>query len=216
MRAPSNSVMRALIRLSYFMPLIALATLVIHFAVPHVFFLFNGEVHETMSTFTLMGNTWSECRAMTDTATQGSTEALMFSYVMSFFVILSWIAIVLLAILSIASAVCSCRAFAMSPTDREANRAKRWLQFFCPNRVTYVLTCLMALIPASFAMILEACYRKFFLYEIDVLFIGPAELLTVGIAVLLCVGSFLALLPAQSRLHMDMYRLYKAKKNEKE
>ncbi len=215
MRSPSDSVLRGLIRLSYLLPLITLAVLIVHFAIPHIFFLYNGEVYETMNNFTLMGNAWSECRVMTDAATEGSTEALYFSYVMSFFVILSWAAIVLFAILAIAAAVCSCRAFAYSPTDREANRAKRWMQFFCPNRVLYVLTCLLPMIPASFAMILEACYRKFFSYEIEVLFIGPSELVTVAIGLVLCVGSFLALLPAQSRLHMDMYRLYKAKKDAK-
>ena len=216
MRGSSDSLLRGLIRLSYLLPSITLVALIVHFAIPHIFFLYNGEVYETMNSFTLMGNTWSECRTMTDTATEGSTEALYFSYVMSFFVILSWVAIVLFAVLAITSAVCSLRAFAHVPTDREANRAKRWMQFFCPNRVLYVLTCMLLLIPASFALILEACYRKFFLYEIEVLFIGPSEYLTVAIGVVLCVGAFLALLPAQSRLHMDMYRLYKAKKDTKE
>ena len=74
MKVLSNSVLRVLIRLSYFMPLIVLATILIHFAVPHVFFLLNDEIYETMNTFTLMGNTWTECRTMTDTATQGSTD----------------------------------------------------------------------------------------------------------------------------------------------
>lgn len=215
MRGPSNSVLRVLIRLAYWMPLITLAVLLIHFAIPHIFFLYNEEIYETMNTFTLMGNTWTECRAMTDAATNGSSEALTFSYVMTFFVILSWVSIALFAVLAIASAVCSSRAFAYAPTDREANRAKRWMQFFCPNRFLYALTCLLPLIPASFALILEACYRKFFFYDVEVLFIGPAELLTVAICVVLCVASFLTLLPAQSRLHMDMYRLYKAKKDAK-
>ncbi len=206
---------RALIRIAYLLPAISLVGLLIHFAVPHIFFLWNGEIYETMNLFTLMGNTWKECRAATDLSADGSVEALYFSYVMSFFVILSWVAIVLFAVLAVAAAVCSCRAFSYAPTAREANRAKRWMQLFCPNRVLYVLTCLLPLIPAAFPMILEACYRKFFFYEIDVLFIGPADLLTAAIAVVLCIGAFLALLPAQACEHMDLYRLYKAKKDEK-
>lgn len=207
---------RTLIRIAYLLPVISLVGLLIHFAIPHIFFLWKDEVYETVNLFGLMGNTWRECRVATDLSVDGSVESLYFSYVMSFFVILSWVCIVLFAILAVASAVFSCRAFAYAPTDREANRAKRWMQFFCPNRVLYVLTCLLPLIPAAFPMILEACYRKFFFYEIEVLYIGPADLLTAAIAVLLCVGSFLALLPAQSREHMDLYRLYKAKKDVKE
>ena len=203
---------RALIRLAYLLPAISLVVLVIHFAVPHIFFLYDGEVYETMNWFSLTGNTWTECRAMTDPDVTGSTEALYFSYVMSFFVILSWVCIVLFAMLATVSAICSCRAFAYAPTDRQSNRAKRWMQLFCPNRVLYVLTCLLPLLPAAFPMILEMCYRKLLFYEIDVHFIGPAELWTAAVAAVLCVGAFIALLPAQSREHMDMYRLYKSKK----
>ena len=213
MREASNSLFRGLTRVSYLLPLMALVALLVHMAIPHVFFFYQEEIYETMSSFSLMENTWEECRAMTDLTAEGSVEALYFSYVMSFFVILSWVAIVLFAGLAIAVAVCSCRAFAYPPTSREANRAKRWLQFFCPNRVLYVITCLLPLIPASFGLILEACYRKFFYYEIEILFIGPADLVTAAVFAVLCVGTFLALLPEQSRLHMDMYRLYKAKKD---
>ena len=204
---------RALCRTAYLLPLLTLAILLIHAAVPHVFFLLDGEPYETMSTFTLLGNTWEQCQDLLDSTKEVSVEALYFSYTMNFFVIISWVATVLFAILALSSAILSCYAFSLSPTDTRTNRAKRWMQFFCPNRPLYVITCLLPLLPAAFPYILEHFYQSMLYYDIKVYFIGPADLLLTGIAVLLTVASFLALLPSQSAQHLDMFRLYKAKKD---
>ena len=204
---------RALCRTAYLSPLLTLAILLIQAAVPHVFFLLDGEPHETLNIFTLMGNTWEQCQALLDSTDEVSVEAMYFSYTMSFFVILSWIAIALFAILALSSAILSCYAFSLSPTDKRTNRAKRWMQFFCPNRPLYVITCLLPLLPAAFPYILEHFYQSMLYYDIKVYFIGPTDLLLTGIAVVLTVAAFLALLPTQSAEHLDMFRLYKAKKD---
>lgn len=203
---------RALIRLSYLAPVLCGIALLIYACVPHIFFLYNGEPFETMNLFTLMSNTWGECNALLESTEDVSVNAVYFSYIMNFFVILSWICIVLFALFALATAITSTYAFSQPPTAKQTNRTKRWLQFFCPNRPLYVISCLLPLIPAAVPLILEKCYTSLLYYDIKVYFIGVADLILAAIAAVLCVGSFLALLPAQSREHMDMYRLYKAKK----
>ena len=203
---------RACIRIAYLLPaLFGLVMLILAF-VPRVFFFYNGEVYDTQSTFALMGNTWRESQTMLDASSQGSGGAYFFSLIMSVLVVLSWISIIVYASMAIASAICSTAAFSAAPTDRFSNRSKRWMHFFCPNRVLYVISNLLLLLPAAFPYFLQHFYRTQLGYDMKPFFIGPSDLLLAGIFVILNLASFLALLPAQARERMDMYRLYKSKK----
>lgn len=204
---------RAWIRIAYLLPAILGLAMLIYAFVPHLFYFYNGVPYETWSPFTLMGNTWDECQVMLDASATGSSSAYFFSLIMSVFVLLSWICAILYGIMAAASAIFSCAAFSKAPTDRFANRSKRWMQFFCPNRVLYVITNLLLLLPAAFPYLLQYFYRTQMSYEMKLYFIGPSDLLLAGIFVALNLISFLALLPAQAREHMDMFRLYKAKKD---
>ena len=213
MKQLPTSVARPLIRTAYLLPLLLAIALLTVACIPHIFFVYNNiPTKETHNLFALMANTWKECSAMLEGSAKGSTNALYFSYVMNFCVIFSWVCILLFATVALACAICSTRAFAYPPTSREANRAKRWMQLFCPNRPLFAVACLLPLVPSAFPAILALCYRKLLNYEMEVAFIGVNDLILASVGVVLCLALFFSLLPAQAREHMDLYRLYKAKK----
>lgn len=211
-RAPSL-LRRALIRIAYLLPAIFGIVMLIVALLPHVFFFYNGAAYETQSMLSLMASTWEESRAMLDGSVNGSSAAYFFSLIMSVFVVLSWVCGILYALTAAASAVCSCIAFAYPPTHPISNRSKRWMQFFCPNRVLYVLSNLLLLLPAAFPQILQHFYRTQFAYDMKLYFIGVNDLILAIVFVVVNVTSFLALLPAQADEHMDLFRLYKSKKD---
>lgn len=212
MKQLPSSVARPLIRIAYLLPMISGLAMLILACVPHVFFFYNGAPYDTQSPLALMGNTWREAQAMLTAETTGSGGAYYFALFMSVFTVLSWICIVLYAATAIAAAICSTVAFAHAPTERLSNRAKRWLQFICPGRVLYVISNLLLLLPASFPYLLQHCYRTQLGYHMKVYFIGVSDLLLGGILVALNLVAFLALLPAQAREQMDMFRIVKQKK----
>jgi len=109
--------------------------------------------------------------------------------------------------------ICSIKAFSVPHTHPDANRAKRWMRFFCPNRITYALANLLPLLPAFFPHILLSNYRSQLGYLMQ-LFYEPAWLplwLVVAVLVVVNLVGFFALLGAQEREEMDMFRLYKKK-----
>lgn len=211
MRRLSSPARRAWIRIAYLLPLITGVLLLIYALIPHLFFSYEEAIYNTQSPFELMGNTWRECRTLLN-GSEASANAVMFSMVQSAVVVLSWVCILLYAVVALAAAICSCVAFSNRPTSKEANRAKRWMQFFCANRVLYVLACLLPLLPAAFPHILLASYREFLFYDsMKLFFMSPPDLAVAAVAVLCNLLSFFLLLSAQNEEHMDMFRLYKAK-----
>ena len=206
---------RVLIRLSYWMPAITLLCTVGYALIPHLYFLFEGRAHETVSVFDLIVNTARECRTMLGGNVEGSPSAVYFAAIMYACVILSWISLILYAPYAVASAVCSTVAFAYPPTDPRANRAKRWMQFLCPNRTLFVLAQLLPLVICAFPTVLLAQYRNLLWYEMSLHTLGPSDLVIGGVTVAIGIALALLTLPMQSSEHMDLYRLYKAKKDKK-
>ncbi len=208
-----SSLLRALIRVTHLMPAVFGLVMLILAFVPHVFFTFNGALQPTYSPFELMCNTWKATLPVVSASTQSSSPVYFFSLIMIVLTLLSWICAILYAIMAIASAICSTVAFSRAPSDRLANRAKRWMQFFCPGRVTYVISNLLLLLPAAFPHLLEHFYRTQLGYDMKVYFIGASDLLLAVIFVILNVAAFLSLLPAQAAEEMDLYRRTASKKN---
>lgn len=210
----SDTSKRFWVRLAYLMPAIVGVILLVHSLIPHVYFVYEEELYQTMSSHQLIGNTWQLCNDMLDRESVDQYVAL-FSYVMIFFVVLSRLFAVLYAIFAVLTSVFSVRAFSVLPTQKTANRSKRWLQLFCPNRVVYVVLCLLPLLPAFFPYILSYFYRVRLGMEMHVFFFGPSDPLLTGVLVLLLELSFLLTLKLQSQTHLDMFRLYKKKPNDK-
>ncbi len=203
-----SSPARAWIRLSYWLPLITGTLLAVYSFIPHLFFKFGDALYNTLSPFTLMGNTWRECQALFD-ASSATPGALRFAILMTAAVILSWICILWYGAVALASAVCSTQAFSCRPTDPDANRAKRWLQFFCPNRIVLAVVHLLPLLPAAFALLVERCYHTQMLYGVQLYYIGPPDLLLAAIFAAVNLCACFATLRWQREERMDMFCLYK-------
>jgi len=207
MKTLSSNAQRRLIRLSYLLPAISGAIMLILFLTPCMFFFYKGEAHETQSLFGLLGNTWR----VSGSLSEANVNAVWFAFVMRFFVILSYVALLGYALVAIPAAIFSTQAFALPPTHPDANQAKRWLRFFCPNRITYVLANLLPLLTALFPHILLSNYRSQLGYAMELWYVPQWLPLWLAVAVLTALDlvSFFALLGAQEREQMDMFRLYK-------
>lgn len=214
MMALSTSTKRFLIRLAYLMPIISGSILLIYACVPHLFFVHNNVALDTLSIFDLVSNTATQCSALTGGTQSGSGEATVFAYTMLFFVTLFWLALVAYAVMALASAIASSVAFYYPPTSKQANRAKRWMQFFCIGRAVYVIDNLVLLLAAAFPHILLYFYQTQMGYvDMRLCFFALPDLLLAVILIALNLAAFLALLPIQAQEHMDMFRLYKSKKD---
>jgi len=216
MKPQPSSLARVLIRLTYLLPALFGLVMLIVFFVPHVFFTFNGKIQPTLSPFELMRNTWESTFPMLSASATGSSTVYFFSLTMVIVTVLSWICVLAYALMAIASAICSTVAFSHAPTDRLTNRAKRWMHFFCPNRILYVITHLLLLLPASFPYLLEHFYRTQLGYNVKAFFLGASDPILVAVLVLIAITAFLALLPAQAREQTDMYRFFKSTKEKDE
>lgn len=205
--------MKRLIRLVYLLPAILGVLLLLFALIPHIYFVYEDAAHENQSLFSLLGNTWDECRAMlqNEAATQYAQYNIFFSYIMLAVVILVWIFAILYAAYAILTAIFSIRAFSVSPTDRIANRSKRWLHLLCPNRFCYVLFGLLPLLQGFFPAILAHCYRTRLGLDMRVYYLGIHDPIVTTVLVVLTQAAFLASLRIQSREHMDLFRLYKKK-----
>ena len=201
---------RFLSRAVYFLPAVTGLLLLALIFIPHIYFVYNGEVHETMSSVKLVNNTWEVCKNLLD----GKSEdpyAIFFSYIMTFFVILFWIFVALYALFALVLTLCSINAFTKSPTDRLSNRAKRWLHLLCPNRVCYGLFGLLPIFPSFFPHILTHFYYTRLGLKMKVFFFGPPDHVWAILLVLLLELGFFLSLDLQARAHTDMFRLYKKK-----
>lgn len=202
---------RTLIRLVYLLPLLTLFVLVIHAAIPHMFFVHDGVALDTHSSFGLIHNAWKNCRSLLNGTTDGSEAAVYFAYGISFFVILFWVAFVLFAVSAIAAAVCSATAFSYEPQSKKSNRIKRWFGLFCPNRILYMLSFFLPLPITLFPYILLYFYRRTWNYKMSLHFYGLPDIFIGIILTALNLICFLLLLRAQAEEHLDLFRLYKAK-----
>ncbi len=198
------------IRISHLLPVFTGLILLIYACIPHLYFFYQGDAHETLSLFELMGNTWTQCQKMIGSSTD-DLGVLTFSYLLSAVIALSWIFIIWQLLTAITIAITSAYAFSKEPTQKESNIAKRWLHLVCPNRFCYVLYQLPLLLPAAFPHLLAHCYKTYLLIEVEARFLGPADIIMSSILVGLTVLSALCLIPIQRRLHLNMFRLYKAK-----
>ena len=204
---------RPLIRFAYLLPLLVGVALLIFAAAPHIFYMFDGDPRESKGLFELMADTWDFCHKQLDGAFETTPDMMYFPYIMMSYVVVSWIIILLYAIVAVASAACSLVSFTYPPTSKNANLAKRWLHFFCPNRVTYVIVQLLPILLAFFPLVLEYFQRTMFAMNLSIHYeLNAPDWLLVTILCLVSIVIWLCLLPAQRNEHMDMYRLYKPKK----
>ncbi len=205
---------RWLIRAAYLMPALTLLCQLIWGLIPHLYFVYQDRAHETLSLFALLSNTGRKCLDMMERTGLESGAKTFFTWMLVYTVV-AWIALVLFAVFAILSAVMSLRAFSAPPTHRTANRSKRWLHLFCPNRAAYGVLCLLPPILGFFPTVLSAASDKYLWMHMPVHYMGPSDWLLALVLSCISIGLFFGTLSLQDASRMDMFRLYK-KKNDKE
>ena len=209
MRRYSNPTHRVLIHVCYLFPAIFGILLLIYAAVPHLWFVYNGDAYSTMNLFELQGNAWEFYEQIKAGAVENNAAVTWFEELLPVVSALFWILPILYTVLVGMITVCSLVAFSFDPTARIANRTKRILHLVCPNRVTYLLVPLLPLFSALFPQLMLWLYRlqgmKISLYTFFV-----ADWILVLIFAVLNALIFILLLPMQSEEHLDMFRIYKS------
>ncbi len=196
-------------RLSYLMPLLLALWIWIGAAVPHLWFVYDGDARKTLDLFTLVSNTWEQCNAAIEVPSSSGIEQ-GFAHLMRAAVIVFWIALGLFTLFALWSAALSTVAFAMEPVDRYTNRTKRIFHLLCPNRVTYLILCALPILPALFAHLLEWSYNALLGMKVQLYFEGHHDLLVAVIGAVLSGALFLLTLSDQKTERMDMFRIYKS------
>lgn len=209
MKRYSNPAHRALIHLCYLLPALFGISLLIYAAVPHLWFVYEGEAYSTMNLFDLQRNAWDFYEKIEAGAVEHSAVVVWFEELLPIVSALFWILPIVYALVASMITVCSIVAFSFEPTSRTANRTKRILQLVCPNRVTYLLMPLLPLFSALFPQLMLWLYRwqgmNIRLYTFFV-----ADWILVLIFAVLNALVFILLLPMQSEEHLDMFRIYKS------
>ena len=209
----SSATRRTLVRIAYLLPLACGLILLLVAAVPHIYFVYDGEAHETLSTLSLVSNTLVDCNAILNGTVDASNFAVVFSYVMVAFCWLFWIGVVTFAIMALSTAIFSLLAFAHAPTSKESNRFKRFFRIFCGNRVFLVIPHLLVLISAAFPQILLYFYHNQLGYlGMSLHFFGLPDVILAALLMTLSLAAHFLTLPMQAKEHLDLFRLYKAKK----
>lgn len=204
-----NPTHRALIQLCYLLPAIFGILLMVYAAVPHLWFVYNGEAYSTMNLFELQENAWDFYVQVQSGAIESNEAVVWFEELLPVVSALFWILPILYVILTLAITVCSIVAFSFDPTMRIANRTKRILHMVCPNRVTYLLMPLLPLFSSLFPQLMLWLYRlqgmNIRLYNFFL-----ADWILVLIFAVVNAAVFILLLPMQNEAHLDMFRIYKS------
>ena len=209
MRRYSNPTHRALIHLCYLLPAILGILLLIYAAVPHLWFVYNGDAYSTMNLFELQENAWDFYEQIRSGTVENSAAVTWFEDLFPIVSALFWILPIVYALIVAMITVCSIVAFSFEPTTRIANRTKRILHLICPNRATYLLMPLLPLFSALFPQLMLWLYQwqgmNIRLYNFFL-----ADWILVLIFAVINAVVFILLLPMQNETHLDMFRIYKS------
>lgn len=200
---------RALIHLCYLLPGIFGILLVIYAAIPHFWFVYNGEAYTTMNLFELYDNAWEFYDQIKAGTIENTPAVTWFAQLLPVVSALFWALPIIYALITIVSTGCMLVAFSFEPTARISNRAKRVLQIVCPNRVTYLLFPLLPLFSSLFPQMILWLYRfQGMNIRLHTLFLSD-WILVLAFAIINA-AVFIVSLPLQSEARMDMFRIYKS------
>lgn len=204
-----NPTHRVLIHLCYLLPAVFGILLMIYAAVPHLWFVYDGEAYSTMNLFELQENAWDFYMQVQSGAIESNETVVWFEDLLPVVSVLFWVLPILYGVLVLATTVCTIAAFSFDPTTRAANRTKRILHMVCPNRVTYLLLPLLPLFSSLFPQLMLWLYRlqgmNIRLYNFFL-----ADWILVLIFAVVNAAVFILLLPMQNEAHLDMFRIYKS------
>lgn len=176
---------------------------------PHLFFTSDGELFDSVSYFTFLGNLRKTCFSALDGSASVSPAAVRFSCVMIAFwgltcLLLAWYVLFLLSTALLSSVALTPRA--ASPL---LNRCKRLYRILVPSRGIFVFLSLVPALLSCLPWVFSAFYKTLLGQSATLHYdflpdIIPLALLSVPVAVL-----FLVTLPDQRELKLDLFRIYK-------
>ena len=203
------SLLRTALHGVYLLPLLCFLIFCIYSAIPHIWFVYESQAHETVSLFELWQNVSQTCQSAQNSGT-ADEATLQFADLMGAASVFFWIVIALYGIFALATAVCSTVAFLAPPTSVLSNKTKRILGLICPSRIVYLLLSLLPLLPALFPHLLTFAYRTFLGLEIKAHAAPFADWVLALILVALTVIPYIATLPYQASERLDLFRIYRA------
>ncbi|MBQ9784427.1 MAG: hypothetical protein IJW29_02895 [Clostridia bacterium] len=211
MSTRARTAKRILCGVAYVLPLILGILLLVYASVPHLWFVHEHAAHETLSTHTLKENAVGAVESVLDDPDAATAPNRNFAYAVKISAVVCDVAAGLYLFIMALTALCTCVAFLLPPTHRYANRAKRILYFVCPNRITWLLSHALPVIPALFPHLLVHWYAQFQGLSMRVHFDPMADWIAAVIAIALSVALYMLTLPWQVEEHLDMFRIYKSK-----
>ncbi len=199
-----------LIYFCYSLPAVLGVLLFICALIPHIWFVLDGEAYSTMNLFELQSNAWDFYEAIQAGTIEDTEAARWFSQLFPVVSALFWILPAWYGIVTVATAICSTVAFAFPPTSRVSNRTKRIFHLICPNRICYLLLPLLPMFSALFPQMMLLLYR---VQGLNMTLHAEVchDWVLVLIAALINAVVYIALLPKQNRLRMDLFRIYRNK-----
>ncbi len=204
------------IRLAYLLPLILGVLFLVVACLPHFFFSYQlestPELSRDMSLFDLLDNAFATCSPFLGSDAKGAPSDLYFAYTILAFWVLFWISVILYAVFAVFTALLG--VLMWTPTtegSKPLNTTKRVYRILVPNRVFYVIFCLLPLLPACFPYIVQLFYRSILSLEASVTYYVMPMPIPVLLLCALSVISFLLTKRAQRDWKMDAFRLYKTK-----
>ena len=204
-----QSLRRAALRGVYLLPLLGILVFCIYAAIPHIWFVYESQAHETVSLFELLQNVSKTCQSARESGT-ADEATLQFASLMSAATVFFRIVLVLYAVFAVSTAVCSTVAFSAPPTSVLSNKTKRILGLICPSRPIYLGLSVLPIIPAFFPSLLVYAYSALLGIEMKVHAAPVADWVLALILVSLNVILYIATLPLQAEEHMDLFRIYRA------
>ena len=208
MNAPQKTGGSFLARLSYLLPLLSGALLLIPAFVPHIFFYRGKSLSATIGLFDLLGYLRAGAANVLHASETVAPSIYRSALLASILTAVSWFLIVWYAIFAILSAVVGVWSACGVPSA-SLNTAKRVYRIVVPNRVFYGIFCFLPILPA----LMPYCYERFLSTTLSetvrVYFYGAPDWVFALIGGVLCAVPFFLSLRAQKEQKIDLFRIYR-------
>ncbi len=197
------------IRLAYFLPaLVGAVTLFLAFY-PHLFFKSGETIYDSVSFFDFLENIRSTCFSAVSSASDATSAAVYFSYVMIPVWVLACLLAVWYAVFQIMTLFLSSVALTPRATSPLLNKLKRIYRIAVPCRGFYVFLLLIPLILSFLPYLFVALYENLLGMTAILYYDFLPDAVLLGILTFPCIALYLATLKAQKELKIDLFRLYK-------
>lgn len=194
-----------LIYLRYLLPIIISFVIIIMLFVPSYRFIFSGEVGNRMSTATLISNSWEQARNVLFGTAEQTDAAMIFSRTLFALIIILVIAFLLSFAVNIWVASVAFRYFLSSDED-SAERARRVLCVFVPNRIVFSFFSVLGLAISCLPYLMRPLYSFNYSQNVSVVLEAPDALIVGGVLVLALTVLSIVSAPIEKALDADVFK----------